>query len=147
MFACLAAATTSLSVASGRPYKMLSRTVQQNDVLLHQADGITQGSQFPVPHILAVNTDSPLSYIIKAGQERTSVVLPPPEGPTRATVRPASTINSPDAILPDSLHRQKGNVPVFWSPRTATTSSAATILSAGLHHFSSLENRQRWKLL
>ena len=51
---------------------LANRSVEQIDILLHQADGLAQATLRHVAHILAVNANGAGGNVVKARQQRTS---------------------------------------------------------------------------
>ena len=93
--AATAAATISSSLASRRPYRMFSRTVPPNSVAScatspiwpRRLSTVTSRMSMPSTRIVPAVTSH------RRGISPTSVVLPEPDGPTRARVSPAGTVS------------------------------------------------------
>ena len=94
-WAASAAARTSSSLASGRPMRMLSASVPLNrrsfwntkaTVSISSAVGTARTSAPPTATVPSCGSQ-------KRGMRLASVLFPPPEGPTSATVAPAGTSN------------------------------------------------------
>ena len=114
MFAARAAAISSSSVASGLPYVEVAphRIVEQVGLLRNHTDRLTERLERDLPDVRIVDLDRAFLDVVEPRHEVGHVVLPAPDGPTRAASCPGlmsrSTPSSVHSLGTGRRHNRRG---------------------------------------